>query len=301
MDIRDFAEMIKEELLPELQEGQKLSVERVTKNNDVVLWGLRLKKDDRNVAPTVYINSFYADYKTGGDLKEIKERLLEVLKANAPTKNVDLSFYTDFDKVKDRIAFKLVNKNRNEVFLKDVPYKEYLDLAIVFYYVYTDSVLGEGSILVREPHIKLWGVDVDTLYKEALKNTPRLLQESFEDMGGVLKKLCSQKCSELERLLEQGAFNMPMYVLGNRKRLFGAAVILYPGVLGDVSDVMGGDFFVLPSSVHETIVVTDKLLRDSFQAKKMIREINITQLEPEDVLSDSLYFYDHEKKLLEIV
>lgn len=83
-----------------------------------------------------------------------------------------------------------------------------------------------------------------------------------------------------------------MKVLSNTKRLHGAVCMLYPGVLKEMADRMGGDFFILPSSVHETILLPDAGEGLNGALRQMIREVNSTKVAPEEVLSDTLYRYD---------
>ena len=100
----------------------------------------------------------------------------------------------------------------------------------------------------------------------------------------------------------EGTFRgIPMKVLTNNKGIHGAACILYPGVLDSVAQEMGGGFFILPSSVHEVILLLDTGNEDSGELKKIISAVNTTQVAPEEVLSDTLYRYDRADKRVVIV
>ena len=90
-----------------------------------------------------------------------------------------------------------------------------------------------------------------------------------------------------------------MYVLGNERKLFGAAVMLYDGLLEKMSEIIGGDFYLLPSSLHELILIPDEGREKGGDLWKMVCEINETQVEPEDVLTDSVYYYSGKNKRLE--
>jgi uncharacterized protein YyaL (SSP411 family) len=94
---------------------------------------------------------------------------------------------------------------------------------------------------------------------------------------------------------------MPMYVVSNSRRTLGAACILYDGVLEELADKLGGDFYILPSSVHEVILMAAKNADDAAELKDMIHTINETQLDPEDVLSDSLYYYASAEKQIKVI
>lgn len=94
---------------------------------------------------------------------------------------------------------------------------------------------------------------------------------------------------------------IPMRVLTNSKRVHGAACILYPGVLDEVAQETGGSFFILPSSVHEVIILPDAGNGDGERLKEIIRMVNTTQVAPEEVLSDTLYRYDTAEKMVVMV
>ena len=91
-----------------------------------------------------------------------------------------------------------------------------------------------------------------------------------------------------------------MYVLSNQKRVFGAAGLLYDRVLSDAGVRLEDDFYVLPSSVHEVILVPDHVAGSEKELRIMVHEVNHTQVEPEEILSESVYHYDRKKHSLSI-
>ena len=137
--------------------------------------------------------------------------------------------------------------------------------------------------------MEMWGVSTEQLMKDAGENSPLALPGVCRDMGSVLERICPGKAEEI---LPEDEPMLPMYVLSNSRMVNGAAVMLYPDILHNLSEVLKSDLYIIPSSVHEVIVFARNMAGDEKSLKEMIHTVNMTQLEPQDVLSDSLYFYD---------
>ena len=109
-----------------------------------------------------------------------------------------------------------------------------------------------------------------------------------------------QKAAEkLKHSLSDSIIEGKMYVLGNRMKLFGAAVLLYDGLLEKIADQIKKNFFILPSSIHEVILIPDDEDQEAEELWKMVCEINATQVEPEEVLTDSVYYFSRKNKKIE--
>lgn len=85
------------------------------------------------------------------------------------------------------------------------------------------------------------------------------------------------------------------------RKTYGACSILYPGMLEQLAERIGGDYYMIPSSVHEFLLVPREREQDREELKKMIAEVNRTELPPEEVLSDHLYLYCSREREVRIV
>ena len=128
--------------------GEEYSVElrEVQKNNGVILQGLMIRRAQENMMPTIYLNSFLKAYEEGVTFADIIRKIVTVYREDAVGKQIDISFFTDFEKVKDRICFRLINRDKNRSFLEKVPYIPVLDLAACFYYAYDGNGVQNGMI-----------------------------------------------------------------------------------------------------------------------------------------------------------
>lgn len=186
MSMEQFAENIRERLE---QQGQfkKVSLQKVLKNNGVMRWGLLLHSAGSNIAPTIYLEPFYEVYEHGADMEEMIGKIRE--HGSAPCKSADMSFLREFPKVKDRLCMRLINRDANTEFLEKVPYREFLDLAVVYYVDYCHSEIGAGTIQVYNSHMEMWGVTEEDLWEAASINTPERKPGRIESMEDILAEM----------------------------------------------------------------------------------------------------------------
>ncbi len=268
----------------------------VEKNNGVKLEALVVRRDGRKLSPTIYLQSFYDRYSDGESIKDCSKSFVESYYDALPPADPDVYFYNDFETVRERICYKLISAKRNAALLEKVPHVPFLDLAIVFYYPLEADMFSNASILIRDSHAENWGTCTEELMREACRNTPKVMPVRFSKMCDVL----SEMNPEMKDYPYPDEISQ-MYVLSNEYMHFGAAAIMYPEMLDEISDKLDSDLFIIPSSVHEVIVIPEGLIKDREYLMDMIFEINRTQVDPQDVLSDWLYRYDRsERKVTEV-
>lgn len=285
MEINEFARKICEAVKKELGDSYRTELKEVRKNNGVLLHGLVIMPQGRNVAPTIYLETFYAAYEDGVTFGEVLGRLLEIFREETPGENIDMEFFKFYEKVKGRICFRLINRRRNGELLQSIPYVEFLDLAICFYYACSGGMLGEGSILIHNSHMERWHVNTRDLMKQALENTPRIFPGRQTSMGEMLEEIADPG----EDFSGQ---EIPLTVLTNARRVQGAACILYPGMLEEIGGEKRDGFYIIPSSIHEVLIMDKTGLESPREMKKIIYEVNRQHVASEEVLSDNLYYYD---------
>ena len=156
MEYNKFCVTVKEKVKEALSESVSVEVRDITKNNSVILQGLTINTAGENISPTIYLNDFYEAYEHGMTMDTIVNEVVRIYRENRIPDRMDVSFFTDFEKVKERIAFKLVNYEKNEDLLKTVPNIRFLDLAIVFYYLMEDSTMKCATILIHNEHAKIY-------------------------------------------------------------------------------------------------------------------------------------------------
>ncbi|MBD5547157.1 MAG: hypothetical protein HDQ97_07145 [Lachnospiraceae bacterium] len=305
IEFTSFTQSILKDLQKKLGDNYSVFSHHVKKNNGIELTGIVAKRKGCNTSPTFYINDFYKPDITREETRKIADMLYDHFQAAEFEDDLDLSQFIEFDKAKENLAFKLIHAEKNRELLKLVPHKLFHNLAIVFYYTVQEAPFyGKGAILVYNNHMKHWEISLDTLYHTAFKNTPVLFPSIIENMQEVMRGilmdgieddiLCVKDTEELLDevcMQELAETKMPMYVLTNKQKLYGASCMLYPGVLRAFAEKIQRDFYILPSSVHEVILVPANADTDRDALCEIVTEINRTQVAEEEVLADSVYFY----------
>ena len=276
-----------------------VEVRQVCKNNGVILQGLVLQRKGSNVVPTIYLEPFWKNYESGATMTEIIDSILSLYERECPSGEMDLSFFQDFDRVKEKIVYRLVNAKWNEELLKSIPHIRFLDLAICFSCSFCEKTLGIGEVLVYNNHVDAWGTSVEELLELARRNTCLLYGTELMDMEDLLEEFAGAQAPDLP-LEERGAERIPLKILSNRRRVYGAAAMLYPDLLRKVAEEMDCNLFILPSSVHEVLLMPDRGHPDPRLLREMVCEVNETQVAAEEVLSEDVYYFDRRRNELRI-
>lgn len=268
-----------------------ISIFDVAKNNGVKLRALTIKQPHSNISPTIYIDKFREWYESTHDIDEICNAIVEQNEENA-VEQFDLMSVLDFNKAKTRICAKLINKAKNEQLLKGIPHRDFLDLSVV-YYVYLENFEGTASMLIRNDMLTFWNVEEEEIYTYAMDNSPRLRPVSFMSIEEVIQRMpdCTLTFEDEETEDEK----LRIYVASSEQQTYGASVLLYPHFLQHVADTVQSDFYVIPSSLHEILIVTDRNEQtNQNELLEVVQEVNFTTVSDEEILADNVYFYSRE-------
>ena len=320
MNFTAFQKKVAEKIRERLGEEVKVEPNRVMKNNGVVWNGLTISKEGSNIAPTIYLDELYKEYRDGRTLGSIVGQLMRIYEKSCIEDSVCMDFFLDFEQAKGRIVYRLVNYSRNENQLNQLPHIRFLDMAVIFACTILNDRMTDASILISNEHCKMWNVDTERLMEAAAENTPRYNRVCVRDMEEVIRDMFEEQLKEevegfcskklwsgsraeadkwademrrgLERELRRVHGEPSMYVMGSCNKQYGAGTILYPGALMEFAQKKERNFFILPCSVHEVILVPDCGRERAQRLQQMVKEVNDTQLDAEDVLSDSVYYFD---------
>lgn len=260
----------------------------------------------------------YQEYEAGRPMEDIMETIGGVREINNVEKDISITDMFDFEQVKDSIVFRVVGAEENQSRIQNMPHRIEHDMALIYQIMMQKTEYGMASIQITNDLMGTLGVDETTLHEVAMKNTPREFPMTFQSMNEVIKEIMRKDFmginldelsdedgmkSFLEAIFEEGMADMeqdapPMYVLTNESKLNGAAVLFYPEVQEKIAEQLGGDYFVLPSSVHEVLIVPDQGILEYQELKDMVNDVNNTQVPPDEVLTGEVYSYDKESRQL---
>lgn len=329
MNFNNFIKEIKETLKEFFGEEITIEEKTVLKNNGIKLTGIVIIENNKNCVPNIYLNDYYVQYQKGKAISEIAYEISRYYEEHKMKQPVCMDFFQDYKKVKRNLCFRIVNYERNKELLKEIPYARYLDLAMIFYCQFQHETIQNASILIRNEHMKVWNMDLYTLKKDAIENTPTLLKGEIMSMEDMIYDMLKHKMmrdidmcvenqmdskisltedmvepivQEMMKKIYSEAKGPCMYVATNTNRNYGASVMLYPLFLQEFAKKTKSDYYVLPSSVHEVILVPKKNEEGEVEMlKEMVKDTNKTEVAEEEILSDTVYLYRFQENVLEKV
>lgn len=293
----------KEEVIEQLKSfydiDAEVSISEVIKNNGLILDGVNIKlfDDNTNIVPVIYLNSFYEN---GVSVENCVGRIIE-MRAGCSNPSFDydeILELTQWEAIKDKVFPILVSTEANETILDKYITKEFLDLSIL--YVIRIADLGSdsmGTVKVTKELFSNYSISEEDLFNQSVSN---LKDEGYrvKDMMEVLTDMFTDD-NDIENHdftnveMESGR----MYVLTNKSKMYGAAGILDTALLQS----LGASFFIIPSSIHETIFVPESGdVIDQSALDALVEEVNATQLSKEEVLSSHTYYYDFKSNEIRI-
>lgn len=289
-------------LVQEKLEGRaEVSLRRVLKNNGLLLDGLSISSPSSAFSPTVYLNSYYNEEEEGLSLPVIAEQILLLYEEENGLPSELAQQLKDFEKIRDRIAYKLINAEDNAVLLSEVPHFRYLDLAVVFYIIVSESDDGQMTALIHNEHLGMWNVTREDLSDFAEKNMAALLPCRITPIEDAILAIDEEELPggvyELSGE-ETDLFPVNLYVLSNERGINGAACLLYRDVLKNFAEQVGDDLVILPSSIHEVLLAPSKKALSYDELNEMVYYINRSEVPMEDRLSDHIYYYSREQNCI---
>ncbi len=299
MNYNEFSQTLQAQLLPLFPEGTRISIQTVPKNNGIAKEALIIREPYTNLSPIIYPEDYYGLCADGMSIDEICCIVYDVFMEARLNHPVDASRFTDFEKAKKRLIFQIVNYDKNTQLLADIPHIRFLDLAVIFCCLIPMENGRDSTALIHWEHLRLWDTTFETVKKQAFDNTPRLLPAYIQPVADAIHDLVALNPS-LNRLLPDsfGQMSSSLYVLTNETQVCGAACMLYPSLLQEFSERLGADLYVLPSSIHEVLLLPTKERDSDERLSALVHAVNHEQLPPSQLLSDSIYFYSREKAAL---
>ena len=294
-------------------EGVKVEMQEMGKNNGVVKQGMVIEEKGNKISPVIYLEPYLMNMEEGNySIEETANAIYEVYQKHHKKESDIATTFVDVEWVKEKIIYQLINLEKNQDLLKDRPYRIIgEDLAVVCALLLEKGSSGVMTVKINREHVKLWGMNEEELWSLAEINTPKcfpvtmksieeamfdILKTQLEAQGIVFdEKVISKLFDDDQCQADTRKKQSFMYILSNQYGIWGASVILYPGVLKEAAKKLGGDLLVLPSSIHETIIVRQEDRLEYDKMAEMVKEINHKEVLPEEVLSDSVYLY-HESE-----
>ena len=272
-------------------EDMRIEERMVNKAQRGTLNGLLFIKEGTNCAPTLYVEDYYKEYMRGAGIKALSHFAVTTVAESMNMADSLAEKASDLAGNSSDLVVHLLNKSRNKDYLKGVPAKDAgCDFKLIVY-----LECGEFGAVVTEELLKSMDVDKEELFCKAIENTQKKYPAMLCDLAEsaiILQKECDNLLESMSKLAP--ADSGPGYVLSNTSFYWGAGALFYPGVIERVHERLDGEFYVIPSSVHELILVAAED-QDPQQMVEMIREANRTVVDEMDILANDLYICESGK------
>ena len=245
-----------------------------------------------NISMAFRFQEIYEDY--NGDIDTQAKSLVNTIRLNLQVKEKEegvKDFITNYEKAKDHLLLRLIPGD--SPILADTPHEMIEDMALVVSLQlesFSDEN-GRACCVVRDSLMNMYGVSKEELFEVARANSLEQEPVKISPMGSVIANML--RGEELSMSGDIGAF-----IATNTSGLNGAAVLGYPDFLEQAADVVGGSFYLIPSSVHEFILIKDDGRCGAKNFNSMIKDVNETILNPRDRLSEQCYYYNTKNKKL---
>lgn len=298
MDYREFVDQVTEDLKNVLSEefrGTKITARQVDKLQGESYYGLCVQPVDSVIGVNMNLQGAYENYQTGVSYDEIIQEIAGVVEdgiGNRP--NIKVNELTDYDAMRDKLMVQVVPTKGNEEMLAGIPHKEQEDLSLVYRFVFDNNAQGMASTLVNNQMLKQYDITAEQLHADAMTNAAEHFPAKIRSMQEVLSELMGIEADMMPVPDDAG-----MFIATCNNGLNGAGCIFYPEFMDQAAEKLNGDFFVLPSSVHEVILFPDDGEKNYHELESMVQQINETEVAPQDRLSDSVYHYDSQERIFE--
>ncbi|WP_313130964.1 DUF5688 family protein [Anaerocolumna sp.] len=298
LTLEEFGEAVETVISEELGILYDVKLMKVIKNNNRCLLGLCIRCVGSNIAPTIYLNDYYREYEEEEDFTGIVKDILQVYRNSNKGLPVVKDDFT-WEGIKKNVILRLINYDKNEELLQGVPHKRvYEDLAITFHVLVGSDKEGVQTYRINNELFCSFNIEIDVLYDTALHNSMTYFPTSLRNINEMIVSMIAPEGVDNEEYAELFDTTVPeegrgiMYVLSNSIGVYGATAMLYPDMIKEFADTMGADLYILPSSLHEVILVLDYgCSYRGFELQRMVVDVNRTVLQSEDILSDNVYKY----------
>lgn len=299
--MQEFVKKLVVELKKKIGDKYTIGVNKIVKVNDVILHSINFIKKPINLSPNIYLEGLYEKYLEGYSIAEIADRIIFLVENQfviVEDEEKITEKMKNYQNAKNNIILKLINLEKSRKFLKDKVYKPFNDLAIALYVMVRQDSEGILSVAVTEDIMKQWGVSLDKLIEQAMNNMYEKFPLKTESLNSIMADLVDDLNIDFESEEEKDLSETDrVYVMTNETKMNGAVSILYKGALENFALEFGvQEVIIVPSSCHEVLLIPkDGNGRvDEKKLQEMLREINESEVDPIEVLSNNVYIYNCE-------
>lgn len=197
----------------------------------------------------------------------------------------------------------VVASDTNADVLATAPHVDMEDMAVVYRLILDEGPTsddGRATVLVTNNLLDQFGITAEQLHVDAMQNAPELKPAVIQGMTEIMVEMMGKEQAMMMGIPEMDPADEMMFVASTPDKIQGAGVIAYHDFMDQAAEKLGGDFFILPSSIHEILLVKDDGQTNADTLRDMVQEVNATQVSPEEKLTDNVYHYDSQDHVFEL-
>lgn len=272
-----------------------ISMQEISKLQGESYTGMTVRPETSEIGATLNLKEFYETLGSGLSVEDVLDSIARAVdRAIRHMPQYDAQMLADYGRMRDTLTIDLVPVAGNEEKLAQIPHKNVEDMALVYRFEAESSVHGAASILVTNDMLAIYDITADQLHADAMEAAVRNRPAKLQNMDDIMREMLGDMSGLF--LTDEPS---PIWVATVDNGQHGAGVIQYPGFLDQAAETLGGDFYVLPSSVHEVLLVADNGSMELGHLEEMVRSVNAEEVAPADRLSDNVYHYDSEAHIFE--
>ncbi|MGN0299510.1 MAG: DUF5688 family protein [Lachnospiraceae bacterium] len=297
MNYSNFLSEITSTIQSKLSPNEQVSLQQISKNNGVVLDAICIySKNVCCFSPLIYMDDWYHQYCMGNSIEEIAEKILKLSKQNFPLSLSSVQSLMSLPAMRSHLILKLINAKQNVDLLKIVPHQPFLDLVLVCSILIETCQHHFATILVTQNHLDTWKISAEELFSIATENVLTQYPPVLRPLTEAMEELSAEHSLLLPHTDQPAP---PMYILSNSILYFGAAALTCGNEIQTLADNLEQDLYLLPSSIHEWIVLPATPEFDWNMLTNLVQEVNSVELDPTEYLSNHAYYYSRlEKQIL---
>ena len=299
MDYESFTKRVMDEFLdymPERYSDCEIELRKVPKVN-TCLTGVVIKpkgKPRSYCSPTFYMERMYEQYLECESFEKVMSNQAVYLEESLKCLPSDILEF-DFDNVKEKIVFQVVNTKENQEMISHCPHRDFMDLSIVYRAILNIDDNGVSGFLITNDIAKSEELTESALYRLAKKNTKKIFPLKSERIEDTMVRMM-QRWGVEEKDIKATFANKDdvpaqdrVYVVSNEYEFFGANALLYSDYLKKLAKSIGTDCYILPSSVHDLVVLSTETFSESKKLISLVKDTNSEHVRASERLSDNIY------------
>jgi hypothetical protein len=298
MDYQTFCERLIKEItkyLPEEFAEAEPLIEHMEKDNGRIEDALCIKRYKCEIVPAIYLRDVYEAYEAGDNYENVMTRVaMTHLRGLMTAGNMDLEFVRQYESSKERIQPRVIGTKRNSQYLEDRPHRETLDLSIVYELMLNEDQ-GRQVIVINNDMLTMWNRTEEDLYEAAMENIGTTEKCTARRMKDMIKELVKDVGAQenFDWFDANDDIGEKIWVVTNSKRYYGAKGILDTKLMDELADTIGDGFFILPSSVHEVLVIPRSAGLEEDAYEQIVKQNNASPdvIDDDEIMTDSVYTY----------